>query len=151
MLMMNRVLAALALAPLLGACSSVGSSAVRTGPLRLPPYSGPVILSSGGEPVHGADLGIIEVHAAQSEASIDKLVPLFLAKAAQLGGNVAVIESVRATFEIMSQPQVETYAFACGWGVVCTGSRMYSVNDEVMVVGIRGHAVNTHVAQGGQK
>jgi hypothetical protein len=150
MQIMKRVLAALALAPLIGACSSVGSSAVRTGPLRLPPYSGPVSIAVAGEPVSGADLGLIEVHAAQSEGSIENLVPLFAAKAAQIGGNVGVIDGVRATFEILSHPQVETYTYSCGWGVVCTGTRMYSINDEVMVVSMYGHAVSTKVGpQGG--
>ena len=144
---MKRVLALLALAPLVGACSSVGSSAVRTGPLRLPPYSGPVAIAIAGEHVQGTDLGLIEVHAAQSEATIDNLVPLFAAKAAQIGGNVAVIEGVRATFEILSHPQIETYTYSCGWGVVCTGTRMYSMNDEVMVVSVHGHAVRSELAR----
>jgi hypothetical protein len=149
---MRRALATLAFASfLLGACSSVGSSAVRTGPLSLPPYSGPVLIAVAGEPISGADLGLIEVHAAQGEGTIEGLVPLFAAKAAQIGGNVAVIEGVRATFEILSHPQVETYTYACGWGAVCTGTRMYSVNDEIMVVSMHGHAVSTRVRlpQGG--
>jgi hypothetical protein len=134
------VVAALLLAT---GCSSVGASAVRTGPLRLAPHVGAVALYSAGEPVDGADLGIVEVHAAQNEATIDTLVPIFVQKVAQIGGNAAVIESVRARFEIVAHPHVETYTYACGYGATCTGTRMYSANDEVMVVTIQGHAVRT--------
>jgi hypothetical protein len=124
-------------------CSSVSASAVRTGPLHLPPHVGAVALYAAGEPVTGADLGLVEVHAAQSEATIDTLLPLFVQKTAQIGGNAAVVESVRARFEIVTHPQIETYTYACGYNAICTGTRTYAVNDEVMVVTIRGHAVRT--------
>jgi hypothetical protein len=124
-------------------CSSVGASAIRTGPLRLPPHVGAVALYAAGEPVDGADLGIVEVHAAQNEATIELLVPIFVQKVAQIGGNAAVIENVRARFEIVAHPHVETYTYSCGYGATCTGTRVYSVNDEVMVVTVQGHAVRT--------
>src|SRR6478672_11888237 len=95
--------AALTIAGGLG-CSSVGASAVRTGPQRLPPHVGAVQLYAAGEAVDGADLGVVEVHAAQSEATIDTLLPVFVQKVAQIGGNAAVTENVRANFEIMSHP-----------------------------------------------
>jgi hypothetical protein len=121
---------------------------VRTGPLHLPPHVGAVALYAAGEPVVGADLGIVEVHAAQTEATIDTLLPLFVQKAAQIGGNAAVLESVRAHFEIVTHPQIETYTYACGYNATCTGTRSYAVNDEVMVVTIRGHAVRTGAIPG---
>ncbi len=124
-------------------CTSVGASAVRTGPLKLPPHVGAVELYAAGEQVVGADLGVVEVHAAQTEATIDTLLPIFVQKVAQIGGNAAVVETVRARFEIVSHPHVETYTYACGYNATCTGTRMYSMNDEVMVVSIRGHAVHT--------
>jgi hypothetical protein len=124
-------------------CSSVGASAVRTGPLHLSPHVGPVALYAAGEPVSGADLGLVEVHAAQNEATIETLLPLFVQKAAQIGGNAAVVESVRARFEIVTHPQIETYTYACGYNATCTGTRTYAINDEVMLVTIRGHAVRT--------
>jgi hypothetical protein len=130
-------------------CSSVGASAVRTGPLNLPPHVGAVELYAAGEQVAGADLGVVEVHAAQTEATIDTLLPVFVQKVAQIGGNAAVIENVRARFEIVSNPHVETYTYACGYNATCTGTRMYSMNDEVMVVSIRGHAVRTGALPGG--
>ena len=139
--------AALVLASALG-CSSVGASAVRTGPLHLPPHVGAVELYAAGEQVNGADLGVVEVHAAQSEGSIETLLPVFVQKVAQIGGNAAVVESVRARFEIVAHPHVETYTYACGYNATCTGTRMYSMNDEVMVVSIKGHAVRTGALPG---
>jgi hypothetical protein len=143
--MNRRFFCGLAVALVSGAvgCSSVGASAVRTGPLNLPPHVGAVELYAAGEQVAGADLGVVEVHAAQTEATIDTLVPVFVQKVAQIGGNAAVVENVRARFEIVSQPHVETYTYACGYNATCTGTRMYSMNDEIMVVSIRGHAVRT--------
>ncbi len=124
-------------------CSSVGASAVRTGPLNLPPHVGAVALYAAGEQVNGADLGVVEVHAAQQEATIDTLLPVFVQKVAQIGGNAAVVEFVRARFDIVAHPHIETYTYACGYNAVCTGTRMYAMNEEIMVVSIRGHAVRT--------
>ncbi len=142
-------MAATALLSVAVGCSSVGASAVRTGPLKLAPHVGAVELYAAGEQVNGADLGVVEVHAAQSEATIDTLLPVFVQKVAQIGGNAAVVENVRARFEIVSHPHVETYTYACGYNATCTGTRMYSMNDEVMVVSIRGHAVRTGALPGG--
>ena len=121
---------------------------MRTGPLNLPAYAGAVELYAAGEHVSGADLGVVEVHAAQTEATIDTLLPVFVQKVAQIGGNAAVIENVRARFEIVSHPHVETYTYACGYNATCTGTRTYSMNDEVIVVSIRGHAVRTGALPG---
>jgi hypothetical protein len=83
------------------------------------------------------------VHAAQGEATIDALLPVFVQKVAQIGGNAAVVENVHARFEIVAHPHVETYTYACGYNSTCTGTRMYSMNDEIMIVSLRGHAVRT--------
>src|ERR1700712_1794522 len=69
-------------------CSSIGGSAIRTGPVQLPAYAGPVAIYSTGQAPPGAvDLGVVEVHASQQEATVDTLLPQFVAKAAQIGGN----------------------------------------------------------------
>jgi hypothetical protein len=125
------------------ACSSTGGSAIRTGPLQLPAHVGAVALYSAGEQVEGTDVGVVEVHAAQGEATIDSLVPLFVQKAAQIGGNAAVIDTVSARFQIANVPHMETYSFSCGRGSLCVGQRMYSVGDEMMIVSIQGRAVAT--------
>ncbi len=124
-----------------GGCSSVGSSAVRTGPLRLPAHAGAVALYAAGETIAGNEIGIVEVHAAQSEATLETLVPLFVQKVAQIGGTAAVIDQVQARFQIVTTPHVETFTFSCGKGSLCTGTRVFAVNDEVIMVSITGRAV----------
>jgi hypothetical protein len=125
-------------------CSSVGGSAVRTGPVQLPAYGGPVAIYSSGQPPPGAtDLGVVEVHAVQEEGTVDTLMPLFVRKVAQIGGNVAVIDGVRARFELIGRTHVETYYYTCGLGATCAGTRVYAANDEMMIVSIFGHAMTT--------
>ncbi len=127
-------------------CSSVGGSAIRTGPVQLPAYAGPVAIYAMGQPPPGAvDLGVVEVHAAQQEATIDTLLPQFVRKVAQIGGNVAVIEGTRARFELAGRNHVETFYYTCGLGATCAGTRVYSTNDEIMVVSMFGRAMTTQV------
>jgi hypothetical protein len=137
--LLSVALAPLALVALAG-CTSVGAVAVRTGPLRLPPHTGPVAIFAGGLRPQGEELGVVEVHASQEEATIDALVPLFAQKVASLGGNAAVIDGVSASFEIVSHAQVETTAYPCGYNAVCTGTRMYPSSEEVMTVSMHGRA-----------
>lgn len=144
------VLAALALA--LGGCSSVGGSAIRTGPVQLPAYAGPVAVYSAGQAPPGAvDLGVVEVHAAQQEATIDTLMPQFVYKVAQIGGNVAVIDGVRARFELVGRSHVETFYYTCNMGATCAGTRVYAANDEVMIVSVFGRAFSTQVVPPGEE
>ena len=137
-----RSLSVVTAALLLGAgagCSSVGASAIHTGSLRLPPRSGPVAIYVVGHPVTGQDLGVVEVHAAQSEANVETLLPVFAQKVAQLGGNAAVIENVAARFEMVTHMQVESYSYPCGY-YTCVGTRQYPVYSEVMYLQMSGHA-----------
>lgn len=138
-------LAALAL----GGCSSVRASALRTGPLQLPHYSGPVaIYSTGVAPDGAVDLGVVEVHAAQQEANVETLLPTFVRKVAEIGGDVAVVEGIRARFELVPRMHVETYYYACGRGMTCAGQRVYSTNDEVMTLSMFGRAMSTRALEG---
>src|SRR5689334_25416686 len=101
------VVLAVALGLASAGCSSIGGSAIRTGPVQLPAYSGPVAIYSTGTPPPGAvDLGVVEVHAAQQEATVDTLLPQFVAKVAQIGGDVAVIDGIRARYEMMGRTHV---------------------------------------------
>ena len=137
-------LAALVLAGV--GCSSVGGSAIRTGPVQLPAYSGPVTIhAAGGVPEDAVDLGVVEVHAAQEEGSVETLLPQFIRRVAVIGGNVAVIDGVRARFEVMGRTHVETFYYTCGFGTTCAGTRVYSANDEVMTVSMFGRALSTRV------
>ncbi len=125
-------------------CSSVGGSAVRTGPLAMPAYSGPVAIYAVGQVPPGAvDLGLIEVHAAQQEATVETLLPQFVRKVADIGGNVAVIEGVRARFEVVGRTHAETFYYACTMGSACSGTRVYATDDEIMIVTMMGHAMTT--------
>lgn len=127
-------------------CSSIGGSAVRTGPVQLPAYAGPVAIYALGQPPTGAvDLGVVEVHAAQQEATVDTLLPQFARKVAQIGGNAAVIEGIRARFEVAGRTHVETFYYTCGMGATCAGTRVYSTNDELMVVSMFGRAMTTQL------
>lgn len=128
---------------MLAGCSSLGASAVRTGPVRLPARSGPVALFTPSSPPAGVDLGVVEVHGSQYEGSIEDLVPLFAAKVAEIGGDAAVIEDVRASFDVVSYTQTETYTYPCGYGGVCTGTRLNPSSNEVMTVSMRGRAMST--------
>lgn len=152
MLSGRQLRAALALPALLAialgatACSSVGGSAIRTGPVHLPAYSGAVAIYPMGQPPPGAvDLGVVEVHAAQQEGTVDTLLPQFLRKVAQIGGNVAVIEGTRARFEMAGRSHVETFYYTCGMGATCAGTRVYSTNEEIMVVSMFGRAMTTQL------
>lgn len=137
---------------LVAGCTSVGGSALRTGPVHLAAYSGPVAIYATGQPPPGAvNLGVVEVHAAQQEATVDTLLPQFLARVAQIGGNVAVIEGTRAHFDVAGRTQVETYYYTCGLGSTCAGTRVYSTSDEIMMVSMFGRAMSTQVAPHGSE
>lgn len=151
---MSRARCAFALSAiaLLGGCSSVGGSAIRTGPVQLPSYSGPVAIYSTGQAPPGAvDLGVVEVHASQQEGTVDTLLPQFVRRVAQIGGNVAVIDGIRARFELVGRTHVETYYYTCGLGSTCAGTRVYSANDELMVVSMYGRAFSTRVVPPGEQ
>jgi hypothetical protein len=131
-------------------CSSMGGSAIRTGPTQMPAYNGPVAIYSTGQPPPGAvDLGVVEVHAAQQEATIDELLPQFVKKVAVIGGNVAVVDGIRARFELAARTHLETYYYTgtgaggCPMGATCAGTRAYAANDELMIVSIFGRAFTT--------
>lgn len=133
-------------------CSSVGGSAIRTGPVQLPAYSGPVSIYSSGQPPAGAvDLGVVEVHATQQEGTVDTLLPQFVRRVAQIGGNVAVVDGIHARFELVGRTHVETYYYTCGLGSTCAGTRVYSANDELMVVSMYGRAFSTRVVPPGEE
>lgn len=126
-------------------CSSVGGSAIRTGPVSLPSYEGPVAIYPLGAPPPGAvDLGVVEVHAFQQEATVDALLPQLVQRVAQIGGNVAVIDGVRARFEHVARNQIETFYYTCGLGATCAGQRVYAANDELMVVSMFARAFSTN-------
>ena len=83
----------------------------------------------------------------QQEATVDTLLPMFLQKVASIGGNVAVIEGTRARFELAGRTQVEQFYYSCAVGRTCSGTRVYSTNDELMVLSMFGRAMSTQVTK----
>lgn len=121
-------------------CSSVRGSAVATGP-RVAAYSGPVaIYAANAVPPNAVDLGVVEVSGAQVESTVATLLPVFVQKVAQIGGNIAKIDGIRARFELVTFTHLETYYYACGQRAQCAGQRLYTTNDEVVVVSLLGRA-----------
>lgn len=138
---MTRIAFAAGLVALLTGCSSVRASGVPTGAMRLPPRTGPVAVYAAGYPVGGVDLGVVEARAAQGEANVETLLPVFVRKVAQLGGNAAVVERVEAQFDVTTHIHVESYTYPCGY-YTCVGTRSYPVTGEVVTLVMRGRAVS---------
>ncbi|WP_394842483.1 hypothetical protein LZC95_36115 [Pendulispora brunnea] len=123
-------------------CSSVGSSAVRTGPLNLPARSGPVAIYTTSPPPGGRDLGFVEVHAVGEDGVIENLLPTFARRVAELGGNAALIERVNARFQVVNYWQTGMYTYNC-WPsrYRCYGTGAYPASHEVMIVTMTGRAL----------
>ncbi len=119
---------------------------MRTGEVA-PAYAGPVRIYASGNPPPGAvDLGVIEVHGEQQEGTVDELLPMFVRRVAAAGGDAAVIDGVRARFEMVPRVQIETGYVICGRGHPCATKSAYGTTDEVMIVSIFGRAMTTRHA-----
>jgi hypothetical protein len=132
------VVAAGALLGVAPGCTSLGSSAVRTGPIQLAPHHGPIAVYAVNAPP-GDAIGLVEVHATLQEGAIDDLMPELAQRVLELGGDAVAIDSVGARFDLVERPMTESFTYPCGIAV-CTGTRFYSANDEVMTVTVRGRA-----------
>jgi hypothetical protein len=99
-----------------------------------------VAIYAASEPAGAAVVGVVEVHAAQNEANVETLLPLFVEKVASVGGDAAVVDDVQARFDLVTRMQVETYTYPCG-NTVCTGTRSYPVTYEVLTLFMKGRAV----------
>jgi hypothetical protein len=135
---------ALLLSVLAAGCGTVGGSAVRTGPVALPSYTGDVaIYQVQRPPADAVELGVVEVHGVHYEATVGELLPAFARKVASIGGNIAVVDGVRARFDRVARNQVETFYYTCGLRYTCAGTRVYTLNDEIMTVSMYGRAMTT--------
>ena len=92
----------LALAGASSACMTPPSKAPGTSMLA-PPKDAPVTILRGGEPPEGVALGPVVV---DGEGDADKLLPLFVRRVAELGGNTAVIDSVCTHFKALTYDHV---------------------------------------------
>jgi len=131
------------------ACSSVGSSAIATGPVRRAPRTGAVAIYVIEAPPPGTqELGVVEVHGSQQEGEIETLFPVFARRVAQLGGNGAIIDGVVARFDLVTYMTSESYSYPCGH-YTCWGTRTYPVTQEIMTVTMHGRAAHVPKAEGG--
>ena len=141
---MNRIALALGSVALatsaIGCGPRAGGSAIPTGELHLPPSVGPVALYATTMPAGAREIGVVEAHAYGEDGTVEVLAPVLAQKTAQLGGNAVIIDSVRAEFTIVDQPQVETFAYPCGWRT-CVSTRVYPALEEIMIVTMRGRAL----------
>ncbi len=127
------------------ACDTASGSAIRTGPLRLPPNMGPIALYATQIPLGARELGVVEAHAYGEEGTVENLLPIVAQKTAQLGGNALVIDAVHADFRIVDRPIVESYSYPCGWRT-CVGTRVVPASEELMIITMNGRALLTRAA-----
>ncbi len=122
---------------------------MRTGAASPPPYMGVVALYASGVMPPGAEqVGVVEVHAVEGEATVDALLPVFVRKVTQLGGTIAVLDSAETRFDIVPVPHTESYAVPCGYrpargGMergMCFASRVVVTSAELMTLTLRGRA-----------
>ncbi len=117
-------------------CSTVRSSAVPTGSLRLAPYRGRVTVSATRDPPGGAEVGVVE---ATGGATIEEVIPELVERVALLGGNYARIDRIVTRYQWVAQPVTQTYQ--CGsfrFPTYCT--RTYMQNQEVATLHATGRA-----------
>ena len=122
-------------------CSTLHGSAIPTGALRLPPRSGAVAIYASSAPADGVELGVVDVRAYGEEGTVETLLPMFVQRVADLGGNAAVIDGVHARFDIVARPYVDTIYYSCGFGRICPQTRTMVFNDELMTVRMTGKAM----------
>ncbi len=117
-------------------CRSVHGSATPLGSQRYAPHQGPVRLSAL-RPLPGAEL-VGEV-AAHGVGSVQEVVPEFVARVQELGGDHGVIERWAVRFVWQSRPY--TQSFNCGsprFPTMC--SRTYFIQEEVGELHLEGRA-----------
>ena len=122
-------------------CSSVGSSAVRTDGLAPRAQVGPVRVYAIAAPPGARVIGVVEVHAINEEANIEKLMPVFLTRVAQLGGSGGVVDHVLTGYEWRTEMRMESYSYPCGYRGTCMSSRMVPYTYEVRFLTIQGRAL----------
>ncbi|GAC1353114.1 MAG: hypothetical protein NVSMB1_23100 [Polyangiales bacterium] len=86
-------------------------------------------------------IGVIEVHAINDEANVERLMPTFMKRVADLGGSGAMVDAVVTHYEERTGMRVESYAFPCGRGQTCWGSRFVPYVYTVRLLSIQGRAL----------
>jgi hypothetical protein len=98
-----------------------------------------VTVSLTRDPVSATELGIVE---ATSATTIEDVVPEFVERVAQLGGDYARIDTISTRYEWVSRPVMQSYN--CGsarYPSYCT--RTVWQNDEIATLRATGRAFRT--------
>lgn len=134
------LVAALGLASATG-CTSVSSSAVRTDGGYARKHLGPVRIYAVVPPEGARVIGMIEVHAVNEEANVERLMPEFVRRVAELGGTGGVIDQVQTHYEMRTEYRTESYAVPCGRGSTCWSTRIVPYTYQIRVLSIQGRAL----------
>lgn len=123
------------------ACSSVGSSAVRTDGGWTPRHHGPVRIYAVAPPSGVRVIGMVEVHAVNQEANVETLMPLFMKRVADIGGTGGVVDRLNTHYEIRTEYRTESYAIPCGHGRTCWSTRIVPYQYQIRLLRIEGRAL----------
>jgi hypothetical protein len=121
-------------------CSTVSANTIPTGPERLPARTGPVAIYALEPPADAKELGLVEVAANGEEGNVEALLPVFVQRVAQLGGNAAYVEGVQARFDLVQRSTYDTYWYPCGYRGPCASTRSWPTVDEVVTIRMFGRA-----------
>lgn len=140
-----RALALVALLPaVLPGCSTIHSSSVRTA--NSPgAYTGAVTVRSLEEPVQGQPLGIVQTSAVVGgRDEFPAVIAAFAAEAAAVGGDLAKIDRLSVTFEIVTV--MVTQSYSCGTqNAPRTCTRTVPRQQEVATLNVVGRSFRTSI------
>lgn len=120
----------------LGGCARYNVSAVPTSEHSLAAYIGPVKTVAVNVPRGAQPIALVQ---AVGQETLEVLVDGFTKRVGEAGGNLAVVESVRSKFELVSRS--ESYSYSCGTTTAprtCNGTRQVLV--EVVTTQVDGRA-----------
>lgn len=122
-------------------CSSVGSSAVRTDGGFVQKNFGEVRIYAVTPPQGTRVIGFIEVHAVNAEANVERLMPVFKKRVADIGGSGGVVDHVLTGYELRTDYRVEHYSYPCGYRGTCWSTRVVPYTYEIRILSIQGRAL----------
>ncbi len=137
------LVAALGLASLGAAtgCTSVSSSAVRVDGGVARKHLGPVRVYAVVPPEGVRVIGMVEVHAVNEEANVERLMPELLRRVAELGGTGVVVDQVQTHYEMRTEYRTESYAVPCGRGATCWSTRIVPYTYQIRILSLQGRAL----------
>src|ERR1700690_4511347 len=131
----------------IGAFASALCGCTATRQVSTVAYASPVAVLSATESIPGTELGPVVVSGADGDGDTEMLLPLFMQRVAELGGNTAVIETVRTRFETVGYHHPNPGICGSRNTVhVCAPTKAYT---RVRIVVMRGRAFSVPVASRG--